>query len=131
MTRWFITRSATAYFGSNGYIVSIPLNDTQDYDLVVDNGDRLQKVQVKGTNTKGTKNAYKVGLRTISGTTRKVCKTVNKTDIDLLFCLCGDGSMYLIPHEKIKNESAINLSTQKSIYSKKSSIDYSQYKVEM
>lgn len=39
--------------------------------------------------------------------------------------------MYLIPHEKIKNESAINLSTQKSIYSKKSSIDYSQYKVEM
>ena len=91
--------TAIAYFGSNGYIVSIPLNDTQDYDLVVDNG--------------------------------KVCKTVNKTDIDLLFCLCGDGSMYLIPHEKIKNESAINLSTQKSIYSKKSSIDYSQYKVEM
>lgn len=92
--------TAIAYFGSNGYIVSTPLNDTQDYDLVVDNGDRLQKVQVKGTNTKGTKNAYKVGLRTISGTTRKVCKTVNKTDIDLLFCLCGDGSMYLIPHLK-------------------------------
>ena len=27
---------AIAYFGSNGYTLSIPLNDTQDYDLVVD-----------------------------------------------------------------------------------------------
>ena len=25
-----------AYFSSHGYIVSIPLNDTQDYDLIVD-----------------------------------------------------------------------------------------------
>ena len=24
-----------AYFTTNGYIVSIPLNDTQDYDLIV------------------------------------------------------------------------------------------------
>lgn len=123
--------AAIAYFGSNGYVVSIPLNDTQDYDLVVDNGDGLQKVQVKGSNTKRTKNSYTVGLRTISGTTRKVCKTVNKTDIDLLFCLCGDGSMYLIPHDKIKNETAINLSCRKSKYSKKSSTDYSQYRVEL
>ena len=29
---------AIAYFGSNGYTVSVPLNDTQDYDLVVDMG---------------------------------------------------------------------------------------------
>ena len=27
---------AIAYFSTNGYIVSIPLNDTQDYDLIVD-----------------------------------------------------------------------------------------------
>lgn len=40
---------AIAYFGSNGYVVSVPLNDTQDYDLVVDKDGKLQKVQVKGT----------------------------------------------------------------------------------
>ena len=27
---------AVAYYSSNGYTVSIPLNDTQDYDLIVD-----------------------------------------------------------------------------------------------
>lgn len=27
---------AIAYYASNGYTVSIPLNDTQDYDLIVD-----------------------------------------------------------------------------------------------
>lgn len=27
---------AIAYFSSNGYTVSIPLNDTQDYDLIVE-----------------------------------------------------------------------------------------------
>ena len=27
---------AIAYYSANGYTVSIPLNDTQDYDLIVD-----------------------------------------------------------------------------------------------
>lgn len=29
---------AIAYFSSHGYTVSIPLNDTQDYDLIVEKG---------------------------------------------------------------------------------------------
>lgn len=118
---------AIAYFGSNGYIVSIPLNDTQDYDLIVDDGEKLQRVQVKGTDTKRTANAYTVGLRTISGTTRKAYKTVKNTNVELLFCLCGDGTMYVIPSDKIDNESALNLCKQKSKYAKKSSVDYSKY----
>lgn len=38
-----------AYFGSNGYNVSIPLNYTQDYDLVVEKDNIFQKVQCKST----------------------------------------------------------------------------------
>ena len=38
---------AIAYYSSNGYTVSIPLNDTQDYDLIVDKDNVLKKVQVK------------------------------------------------------------------------------------
>lgn len=38
---------AIAYFSTNGYTVSIPLNDTQDYDLVVEKDNILQTVQVK------------------------------------------------------------------------------------
>ena len=30
-----------AYFSTNGYVVSIPLNDTQDYDLVIEKEDTI------------------------------------------------------------------------------------------
>ena len=32
---------AIAYFSTNGYVVSIPLNDTQDYDLVIEKEDTI------------------------------------------------------------------------------------------
>ena len=41
-----------AYFTANGYTVSIPLNDTQDYDLVIDKNNELETVQVKATGCK-------------------------------------------------------------------------------
>ena len=34
---------AIGYYSSNGYTVSIPLNDTQDYDLIVDKENVLKK----------------------------------------------------------------------------------------
>ena len=43
---------AIAYYSANGYTVSIPLNDTQDYDLIVDKDNILKKVQVKATSCK-------------------------------------------------------------------------------
>lgn len=122
---------AIAYFGSNGYAVSVPLNDTQDYDLVVDMGGDLKKVQVKATNSKHSANSYSLLLKTVSGTTRKVYKTVVDTDIDYLFCLCGDGTMFLIPKEEIKNRNTLCLSTSKSKYASKGSVDYSKYVVSM
>lgn len=39
--------AAIAWFSRVGYLVSVPLCDNQPYDLVVDNGERLLKVQVK------------------------------------------------------------------------------------
>ena len=35
---------AIAYFSTNGYIVSIPLNDTQDYDSIVDKIIKVEKI---------------------------------------------------------------------------------------
>ena len=37
---------AIAYYSTHGYTVSIPLNDTQDYDLLVDKDGKIESVQV-------------------------------------------------------------------------------------
>lgn len=39
--------AAVAYFTKLGYIVSIPLNDSQDYDLIIDDGSKLEKSKSK------------------------------------------------------------------------------------
>lgn len=56
---------AIAYFDANGYTVSVPLNDTQNYDLVVDMNGVLKKIQVKSTNNKEAKNSYRARDQTV------------------------------------------------------------------
>jgi len=119
---------AIAYFGSNGYVVSLPLNDTQDYDLLVDDGNKIYKVQAKCTDYMPPESdAYVLNLRSTGGTKGTVYKTVVNTDIDILFALCGDGTMYVIPKNVIKNINTMNLRKNKSKFSNKNITDYSQY----
>lgn len=40
---------AIAYYSKLGWTISIPVTDSQDYDLIVDTGTKLLKVQVKTT----------------------------------------------------------------------------------
>ncbi len=90
--------AAIAYFGMNGYTVSIPLNDTQDYDLVIEKDNIFQKVQCKATGSlDGT-----IDFRITSG--KKDGKTVSNlidTNIDILFCLNQNGTMFCIPFEDV------------------------------
>lgn len=100
---------AIAYYSSNGYTVSIPLNDTQDYDLIVDKNCVLKKVQVKSTNCKTKYGNYQVALKSCGGTKGKTYKTVIETNIDEIFILTGDLNMYIIPIEILKNKSTLNI----------------------
>lgn len=111
---------AIAYFGTNGYIVSIPLNDTQDYDLIVDINGELKKVQCKATGTvsKNNSDAYDLSLRTVGGN-GKVYYTAKDGEFDLLFCLRGDGLMYLIPRNVINNTGILRLTTKQNKFSPK------------
>lgn len=47
---------AIAYFTTHGYTVSIPLNDTQDYDLVVEKEKKMYLIPKKYINNKSTIN---------------------------------------------------------------------------
>lgn len=107
---------AIAYFSTNGYTVSIPLNDTQDYDLIVEKENKFLSVQVKSTGCKTKYGKYQVALKSCGGTKGSTYKTVIDTNVDLLFVVASDLSMYLIPVKDIKNRSTLNLCNQYEKY---------------
>lgn len=100
---------AIAYYSTNGYTVSIPLNDTQDYDLIVDKNNVLKKVQVKATSCKTKYNKYQVALKSCGGTKGETYKTIIDTKIDKVFIVTDTMEMFIIPIEEIKNKTTLNL----------------------
>ena len=100
---------AIAYFSTNGYVVSIPLNDTQDYDLIIEKNNVIKTVQVKSTGCKTKYGTYQVALKSCGGTKGKTYKTLINTKVDFLFILNENLEMYLIPKEIIKNATTLNL----------------------
>lgn len=100
---------AIAYYSANGYTVSIPLNDTQDYDLIVDKDNILKKVQVKATSCKTKYNRYQVALKSCGGTKGETYKTVVNTNIDEVFIVTDSLKLFKIPIEVIKNKTTLNL----------------------
>lgn len=100
---------AIAYYSSNGYTVSIPLNDTQDYDLIIEKDGILKTVQVKATGCKRKNGNYQVALKSCGGTSGKTYKTVIETKVDILFIIDENIDMYEIPKQEIKNRSTLNL----------------------
>lgn len=108
---------AINYYVSQGYCVSIPLNDTQGYDLIVEKNGVMQRVQVKTSRNKVSQFAYQIGLRNTGGEnkTRKI--NFDKTKSDLLFVYTSDGNIYNIPTENISAINAINVRPEGGPYS--------------
>ena len=99
---------AIDYFNTNGYNISIPLNDTQPYDLVVEKNGILNRVSVKTSrNQEGS--GYHVQLRNTGGNRTGKCRQVpfDNNSCDLLFIYTYDGRLYLIPSKDIVNTNSI------------------------
>jgi hypothetical protein len=88
---------AIAYFTRIGATVAIPLTDSQRYDLILDQGARPERVQVK-TTTLRQGNGYAVHLATIGGNkSQTVARVFDPEAYEWLFVVCGDATAYLIP----------------------------------
>lgn len=125
---------AIAYFGSNGYSVNIPLNDTQWYDLIIEKDGEFKTVQCKATGSADGK----IDLRTKIGrgdNIGKVSYTLVDTKVDLLFCLNQNQNMYCIPADEIRKSGNINSITLKeeplSKFANKNCIDTYKYIVNL
>lgn len=107
---------AIAYYSSNGYTVSIPLNDTQDYDLIVDKDNNLKRVQVKSTSCITKSGNYQVALKSCGGTKGNTYKRVIDTCIEEVFILTEKLDMYIIPIKELKNKSTLSICDKYNIY---------------
>ena len=103
---------AISYFTCHNYIVSSPLNDTQDYDLIVEKDNLLYRVQVKGTSFKTKYGIYQVALKSCGGTKGKVYKS----RADLLFIATKNRDLYLIPISNLRNTYTLNLGEEYKKY---------------
>jgi PD-(D/E)XK nuclease superfamily protein len=100
---------AIAYFSRIGAKVGIPLTDSQPYDLMVDDGRQLARVQVRTTTVREGR-SYVVGLKTVGGNkTQTITKIFDPKAYEWLFVVCGDATAYLIPTTAIRARYSIFL----------------------
>lgn len=100
---------AINYFTIQGYTVSLPINDTQWYDLIVEKDNQFFTVQCKATQTENDL----IDLRSTGGTKGSVYDNVlNHSKLDYLFCVNKDLKMWLIPVKNITTSKQITLRTE-------------------
>jgi hypothetical protein len=102
---------AATWFALRGCAVSLPASATT-YDLLVDTGDGMSRVQVK-TTTCTSKNGWQVGVGHHPDTHSKKGRVLayDPDEIDLFFIVDGDMTMYLIPSRAIAGRVGILLRT--------------------
>lgn len=110
---------AIAYYMSKGYMVALPVNDTQPYDLVVDKFDEkgLQRVSVKTTRyqTDNLAKSFVVKISSSSGMKRSY-NPFNKQSCDLMFIYTINQEMWEIPSSNINSGTMITLNENLSKY---------------
>lgn len=102
---------ASAYFVQKGYVISKPINNLGEYDLIIDNGN-LNRVQIKTAYWDNSKKRYLISLVTshIRGFGKRLNKKYKLNSFDLLCAVQKEtNSIYLIPIKEILGRRSITL----------------------
>ena len=101
---------AEAFFVSKGYVVSKPINDFNEYDLIIDDFESLKKIQVKTIYWDNSKSRNMVSCVTshIRGNENRYNKKYTTNSFDILCAVHQDSkSFYVIPVEDILDRRSI------------------------
>ena len=101
---------AINYFTIKGYTVSLPMNDTQWYDLIIEKDGIFETVQCKATETEEST----IDFRSTGGTKGTEYDNIrNHKELDYIFCVNKDLNMWLIPVKDLKGtQNRIRLRTE-------------------
>lgn len=126
---------AKSYFVKEGLIVSKPINDFNEYDLIVDDGHALFRVQVKTAYWDNNKSRYLVSCVTshIRGDGNRYNKKYSDGSFDILACVhVKSNSIYIIPFEEVKGRRGLTLYPEgkpETVYNKHR--DFEEYRREL
>lgn len=112
---------AIEYFTSQSIPVSIPLNDTQKYDIIADFNGGLQRISVKTSRYKSSNTSYEVLLKNTGGSSgNNKIRLFNNQDCDYIFIYTANEELYLIPSKEIQATNSICVGNK-----------YNEYKVKI
>ena len=102
---------AIFYYTSLGFIVSKPINHSSYYDLIIDNGTVLKRVECKSSRFKANKKSYSVSLVTSGGNQsfNKLVKRIDSSKVDEIFIMDGDGYYYIFNSTVLHNRRKVNV----------------------
>jgi hypothetical protein len=103
--------TAILYYAQRGHRVSKPLFENCPYDLIVDDGNSLKRVQVKTSRCKREGGRYIVNLRVFGGNrsgTGKV-KKLSAADVDVIFVLLEDGRTFEIDAKSVDGQGRVSV----------------------
>lgn len=111
---------AAAWFTSRGFRVSLASNGLP-YDLIVDRGGEIQRVQVKSTyavpTASGTVVAKLSRLTPSRGArTNRRAQCYKPDDFDLFFVLTGEGHVFLVPLRDVAGTTSLTVGTRSPYY---------------
>lgn len=110
----FAAAHAISYFMTNGYEVCLPIGDKRPYDLVVEQGGAVWRVQIKYAGWYSGDRKYKAALRTMGGNQSFYsAKKYTETDFDLLFVYVENGRKFLIPWKELTNRNSLSIEASK------------------
>lgn len=89
---------AINYFTIQGYTVSLPINDTQWYDLIVEKDGIFKTVQCKATATEESS----IDFRCTGGTNGGVYDHTLSYPLDIVFCVNKELKAWVIPVKDLK-----------------------------
>jgi hypothetical protein len=97
--------------------VSLPLIDSQPYDLVVDDGTRLQRSQVKTTTRRSRAGGFLVQVCTRGGNRSfHTTKSFDPATCDLLYVLTDHRDRYLVPAAEVRARHTLTLGGRMAPY---------------
>lgn len=117
---------ALQYFVNKGYIVSKPIDNFNEYDLIIDNNGKLNRVQVKTVYYDNNKKRYLSSCVTshIHGNYRRTNKKYTLNSFDLYAFVCRPfNCIYIIPIDLLEGRRSITFYPDNPLAIEKSRYD--------